>query len=161
MYEKKIKLAIKEALKARDKSEVPVGAIITDLDGNIISTGHNLVITDNNPGSHAEMNAIKNACEKLGNYRLNNTIIYSTIEPCVMCMGAIIHARIKKVVFGAFDSKWGGAGSIYSFQNNKNLNHKPEIVSGILENDCKRLLQDFFREKRRLVKERKHCPVLP
>ena len=161
MYEDQIKLAIKEALKAGEKQEVPVGAVITDLEGNIISRGYNSVITDRNPCSHAEMNAIKQAALKLENYRLPDTVLYSTIEPCIMCMGAIVHARIKKVVFGAFDSKWGAAGSVYSFHDNNDLNHRPEIISGILENECKKLLQDFFKEKRRLAKEKKQCPVLP
>ncbi|MDY0362045.1 MAG: tRNA adenosine(34) deaminase TadA [Desulforegulaceae bacterium] len=161
MYEFFMELALKEALKAKSMNEVPIGAVITDFDGNIISKGCNLVITETNPCSHAEINAIKKASEKLSNYRLPNTVLYSTIEPCIMCMGAIIHSRINKVVFGAFDHKWGGCGSLYSFQENKNLNHRPEIVSGILENECKKLLQDFFLNKRKIKKGESKCPVLP
>lgn len=152
MHKTIMKIALEEALKSEKKNEVPVGAVITDSSGNIISRGHNLVITKLDPSSHAEINALKAASQKLKNYRLTDTILYSTIEPCVMCMGAIVHARVNKVVFGAFDPKWGGAGSVYSFHENKTLNHRPEIISGVLEEECKKLLRDFFQKKRKINK---------
>ncbi|MGM0418503.1 MAG: tRNA adenosine(34) deaminase TadA [Thermodesulfobacteriota bacterium] len=155
MHEYLMKVAIEQAAEAEKKDEVPVGAVITDLQGNIISKGHNLVITNLDACSHAEINAIKAASEKFANYRLTDTVLYSTIEPCIMCMGAIVHSRIKKVVFGAFDTKWGGCGSVYSFHENKSLNHRTEIISGVLENDCRKLLQDFFQKKRRINKGEK------
>lgn len=153
--------AVKEALKAQSKGEVPIGAVIADLEGRIISKAHNTVINDNNVSSHAEINAIKKASSTLNNYRLTNTVLYSTVEPCVMCMGAVIHARIKRIVFGTHDIKWGAAGSLYSFHENRRLNHMPEVVSGVLEDECRKLIQNFFKEKRRQAKEKRTCPVLP
>jgi len=110
-------LAIKEAYKAEQIDEVPVGAIIVDESGTIIGVGFNQPISSNDPTSHAEINAIRQASQVLNNYRLVNTSLYVTIEPCVMCMGAIIHARIKRVVYGAGELKWGAAGSLYNMAN--------------------------------------------
>ncbi|PIE74714.1 MAG: tRNA-specific adenosine deaminase [Deltaproteobacteria bacterium] len=156
-----MKIALHEAIKARGKDEVPVGAVIADTDGNIIAKSHNMIITLLDPTAHAEINVLKEAAKKTGNYRLTNAVLYSTLEPCLMCMGALIHARIKKVVFGTFDKKWGAAGSLYSFHKNINLNHRPEIISGVLEDECRELIQKFFQEKRKIKKGEKKCPVLP
>jgi tRNA(adenine34) deaminase len=143
-----MELAINEAKKAGQNCEVPIGAIIVDEKGAVISLAHNSTISLCDPCAHAEILALRNACTKTGNYRLLDMIIYVTIEPCIMCMGAIIHARLKKLVFGAFDPKWGAAGSLYNFAEDKRLNHKTEIIPGICEKECKALMQDFFKDKR-------------
>ncbi|MCD4677009.1 MAG: tRNA adenosine(34) deaminase TadA [Desulfobacula sp.] len=143
-----INLAILEAKKAADIDEVPVGAVIVDKNNDVIGYGYNRPISSNDPTSHAEINALRMACQVLNNYRLTDTTLYVTIEPCIMCMGAIIHARIRRVVFGAKDPKWGAAGSLYTMADDKRLNHHPEIVSGIYEEKTKQLIKDFFKNKR-------------
>jgi len=141
-------LAILEAVKAAKIDEVPVGAIIVDKDNDVIGYGYNSPISSNDPTSHAEINAIRTASRMLNNYRLIDTTLYVTIEPCIMCMGAIIHARIKRLVFGAKDPKWGAAGSLYSMADDKRLNHHPEVISGIYEEKTKQLIKKFFINKR-------------
>lgn len=141
-------LAIKEAIKAEEIDEVPVGAVIVDENGNIIGRGFNRPISTNDPTSHAEINAIRAASEVIKNYRLVNTTLYVTIEPCFMCMGAIIHARIKRVVFGATDEKWGAATSLYTMGNDKRLNHQIDIIPGIMETETKQIIKEFFKNKR-------------
>jgi len=141
-------LALEEAKKAGQIDEVPVGAVVVTEKGKVLSSVHNQVICLCDPTAHAEILAIREAALKIRNYRLLNTTLYVTVEPCIMCMGAIIHARISTVVFGAFDSKWGAAGSLYNFSDDNRLNHHLEIVPGICEDECKALMQDFFRSKR-------------
>jgi len=141
-------LAIKEAQKAAAIDEVPVGAVIVDKNIKVVGYGYNCPISSNDPTSHAEINAMRMACLALNNYRLIDMVLYVTIEPCIMCMGAIIHARIKRVVFGAKDPKWGAAGSLYTMADDKRLNHRPEVVSGIYEEKTKQLIQNFFLNKR-------------
>ena len=141
-------LAIKEAYKAADSDEVPVGAVIVDKNNVIIGAGFNQPRSTNDPTSHAEINAMRMAAKAIHNYRLIDTTLYVTIEPCIMCMGAIIHARIKRVVFGATDPKWGAADSLYKMAEDKRLNHHPEIRSGVYENRTKQILKDFFINKR-------------
>jgi tRNA(adenine34) deaminase len=141
-------MAINEAKKAGQKDEVPVGAVLVSGSGDILSQSHNQVITFADPTAHAEISALRNAATKVSNYRLLNTTLYVTIEPCVMCMGAIVHARVARVVFGANDLKWGAAGSLYNFADDTRLNHRPEIISGVCRDECRELIQDFFRSKR-------------
>lgn len=141
-------LAVKEAKKAAAVDEVPVGAVIVDINKEVIGYGYNCPISSNDPTSHAEINAMRMASRVLNNYRLVDTTLYVTIEPCIMCMGAIIHARINRVVFGATDVKWGAAGSLYNMAEDMRLNHHPEIVSGICENKTKQIIKDFFMNKR-------------
>ncbi|MCP4366587.1 MAG: nucleoside deaminase [Deltaproteobacteria bacterium] len=141
-------LALKEANKAGQKDEVPIGALVVAEDGKILSSAHNQVIGLFDPTAHGEILAIREAASKVQNYRLLNTTLYVTVEPCIMCIGAIIHARISTVVFGAFDPKWGGAGSLYNLAADTRFNHLPEIIPGICEDECKALMQDFFRSKR-------------
>ncbi len=141
-------LALKEAEKGAMMDEVPVGALLVDKDGEVVGRGHNQPITLNDPSGHAEMLALRMAAKEIGNYRLPGTTLYVTIEPCIMCMGAIIHARIAKVVFGAGDPKWGGAGSLYNFALDTRLNHRPEIVSGICRDEAREMIQSFFRNRR-------------
>ncbi len=141
--------ALEEAKKAGQKDEVPVGAVVVTKKGKILSSAHNQVIGLYDPTAHAEILAIRKAASKIQNYRLLNTTLYVTVEPCIMCMGAIIHARISTVVFGAFDPKWGAAGSLYNLATDSRFNHLPEIIPGICEDECKALMQDFFRSKRK------------
>ena len=141
-------LAIKEAKKAAAINEVPVGAIIVDKNKKVVGSGYNCPISSNDPTSHAEINAMRMACLALNNYRLIDMVLYVTVEPCIMCMGAIIHARISRVVFGAKDPKWGAINSLYTMADDKRLNHRPEIVSGIYEEKTKQLIQKFFLNKR-------------
>ncbi len=139
--------ALKAAKKALKNGEVPVGAVLVK-DDEIIATGQNSPIMNCDPTAHAEIIALREGGKKLKNYRLIDTALYVTIEPCIMCVGAIIHARVKKLVFGAFDPKAGAARSILDYTAEKKFNHKIEIESGILETECKELIQDFFKQKR-------------
>ncbi len=143
-----MKLAIKEAKKAGQKDEVPIGAVLVDGSGEILSASHNQTISLADPTAHAEIMALRKAAQKIVNYRLLSTTLYVTIEPCIMCMGAIVHARVARVVFGAQDLKWGAAGSLYNFANDTRLNHQPEIIHGVCEDECRTLVQEFFRSKR-------------
>ena len=142
-----MKAAIKAAKKAWENGEIPVGAVLVK-DDEIISTGQNSPITLNDPTAHAEIIALREGGEKLKNYRLIDTILYVTIEPCTMCMGAIMHARVKKLVFGTFDPRAGAAGSLFDFTIENKFNHNVEVKSGILESECRELIQAFFKQKR-------------
>lgn len=141
-------LAILEAEKAANIDEVPVGAVIVDKDKKVIGYGYNCPVSSNDPTSHAEINAMRMASKALSNYRLIDTTLYVTMEPCIMCMGAIIHARIKRIVFGVKDPKWGAALSLYKIADDKRLNHHPEIVADIYEEKIKHIIKDFFLNKR-------------
>ena len=143
-----MKLALNEAKKAGQKDEVPIGAVLVAESGEILSASHNQTISLADPTAHAEIMVMREAARKVLNYRLLSTTLYVTIEPCMMCMGAIVHARVAKVVFGARDLKWGAAGSLYNFANDTRLNHRPEIIHGVSEDECRTLVQDFFRSKR-------------
>jgi len=143
-----MKLAIKEAKKAGQKAEVPVGAVLVAESGEILSLSHNQAITLADPTAHAEILVLRKAAQKVLNYRLLGTTLYVTIEPCIMCMGAIVHARVARVVFGAQDLKWGAAGSLYNYAEDVRLNHQPEIIHGVCQDECRALIQDFFRSKR-------------
>lgn len=147
-----MKIALKEALKAKEKDEVPIGAVLVE-NGKIIAKGHNLRETSFDPTSHAEINAIRKACKKKKTWRLENTTIYVTVEPCSMCAGTILWARIKKVVYGAKDFKGGALGTTYNLYNVPGLNHYPEVVGGILEEQCSEIITNFFKEKRNSKKK--------
>jgi tRNA(adenine34) deaminase len=151
MYEKHtkfMKMALDEAKKAVQKAEVPIGAVLVSDSWDILSLSHNQTISLADPTAHAEIITLRKAAQKVSNYRLLNTTLYVTIEPCIMCMGAIVHARVSRVVFGAKDPKWGAAGSLYNFANDTRLNYNPEIVQGVFEDECRTLIQEFFRSKR-------------
>ncbi len=143
-----MKLALTEAKKAREKAEVPIGAVLVSQGGDILAASHNQTISLNDPTAHAEILVLREAAHQAQNYRLLNTILYVTIEPCVMCMGALVHARISQLFYGAGDPKWGGAGSLYDLAGDTRLNHQIEVIGGILEHECRALMQDFFRSKR-------------
>ncbi len=152
-----MKIALEAAKKASALGEIPVGALIVDEKGQIVSIAHNEPIKTVDPTSHAEIVAIRKAAKRVGNYRLNGFTLYVTLEPCLMCFGAIIHARIKKVVFGALDPKSGALSSALNLANllqakSSNLkvfNHTVEITSGILASECGLLLKNFFESKRK------------
>jgi tRNA(adenine34) deaminase len=141
--------ALAEARKALAAAEVPVGAVVVTKDGEIVGRGFNHPISAHDPTGHAEIVAIRDAARKLTNYRLTGTTLYCTLEPCVMCAGAIVHARIARVVFGALDPKAGAAGSLYNIVGDVRLNHQPEIATGVREAECRKLLQEFFEWKRK------------
>jgi tRNA(adenine34) deaminase len=143
-----MKVAITEAQRALKKREVPIGAVLTDVNHQVLAAAHNQTITFNDPTAHAEILVLRSAASKIGNYRLLNTMLYVTVEPCPMCMGAAIHARVSKVIFGTQDPKWGAAGSLYNFAADQRFNHQPEIIEGVCKVDCKSLIQEFFRQKR-------------
>ena len=138
-----MRFAIAEAVKAEHKAEVPIGAVIVR-EGRIIARGHNLRETSQDPTGHAELIAIRKAARKRGSWRLLDTVLYVTLEPCTMCMGAIILARIPTVVFGCFDPKGGAAGSLFDLSNDSRLNHRVQLVPQILESECSALLTVFF-----------------
>ena len=141
-----MKLAIYEAQKAAEKGEVPVGAVIVK-NGEVIAACHNRREEKQNALSHAEIEAINTACQKLGSWRLDDCELYVTLEPCPMCTGAIINARIKTVIFGAYDSKMGCMDSVINLCD-YTFNHRPEIYGGIMEDDCLAVLQKFFKNLR-------------
>ena len=147
-----MQLAIEEAKKAGQKAEVPIGAVLVAESGDLLSRSHNQTISLADPTAHAEILVLRKAAQKVSNYRLLNTTLYVTLEPCIMCMGALIHARVSRIVFGANDPKWGGAGSLYNFTEDNRFNHQPEIIRGISEETCKELIKDFFRSKRNRIK---------
>ena len=144
--------AIQLAKKAAGEDEVPVGAIIVK-DNQLIAEGWNQSIQSHDPSAHAEIMAIRNAGQVLNNYRLIDTTMYVTLEPCSMCVGAMIHARVKKLVFGASDLKTGATGSAINLIHDSIHNHKVDVVSGVLEEESKQLLQQFFKRKRELKKK--------
>lgn len=144
-----MQMAIIQARKAAQHREVPIGAVLTDQHGEVLAAAHNQTISLCDPTAHAEISALREGAIKIQNYRLLNTTLYVTIEPCVMCMGAIIHARVSRLVFGAPDPKWGAAGSVYDFSGEAKLNHQSEIIRGVCETECKELMQAFFRERRK------------
>ena len=147
-HENFMELALNEAKKAGQIGEVPVGAILVSENGEILSAAHNQTIKLADPTAHAEILTLRKAALEINNYRLLKTTLYVTVEPCIMCMGAIVHARISQVVFGAPDPKWGAAGSLYNFAADDRLNHRVAITAGECAEVCRRLMQEFFRAKR-------------
>ena len=142
-------IALNEAKKAFDMDEVPIGAVVVK-DGVVISRAHNLREKKQRATAHAEVLAIEKACKKLGSWRLDGCVLYVTLEPCTMCIGASILSRVDGVVYGADDPKGGSLGSLFDVSLIKGFNHYPWIVSGICEAECSALLKDFFKSKRKL-----------
>ena len=143
-----MRLALEEARKAGERGEVPVGAVIVDEQQNILAVAGNNSIGNSDPAGHAEMVAMRAAGKKIDNYRLLNTTMYVTIEPCVMCAGAMIHARIDRLVYGASDPKTGGVVSRYQVGRDGKLNHQLNVEGGVLAEECAELLTSFFKKKR-------------
>lgn len=139
--------ALELARQAEAEGEVPVGAVLVKED-QVVGESWNAPIGEHDPTAHAEIRALRNAATRLGNYRLLDTTLYVTLEPCVMCAGAIIHARVKRVVFGAADPKTGAAGSVFDILNSELHNHRVEITSGVLEPECSAMLKKFFQARR-------------
>jgi len=141
-------IALKEAKQSIEINEVPVGALLIQ-GQTIIAKAYNMMISRADPTAHAEILAIREAGKKLNNYRLPGLTLYVSLEPCIMCMGALIHARIQRIVYGARDLKWGGCGSLYHMENDPRLNHQIQVTGGICETECRQLIQSFFRQKRK------------
>ena len=147
--EKFMELALDEAKKAGQIGEVPIGAVLVAENGALLSAAHNQTIKQLDPTAHAEILALREAAAKIHNYRLLNTSLFVTVEPCMMCMGALVHARVKRIIYGATDPKWGAAGSLYNFSEDFRLNHQVETINGVREEECRELMQAFFRAKRK------------
>ncbi|MDD5524887.1 MAG: tRNA adenosine(34) deaminase TadA [Smithella sp.] len=142
-----MRIALEEAQKAYSCGEVPVGAVLVHK-GNILARAHNSPIENNDPSAHAEILVLRQAGEKIGNYRLDGAGLYVTLEPCIMCAGAIVQARLTRVIFGTRDPKCGAVVSLFNVLNDERLNHHVEITEGILREECGQILSRFFREKR-------------
>ncbi|MRX57005.1 tRNA adenosine(34) deaminase TadA [Bacillus idriensis] len=149
-----MELAIKEALKAKAIGEVPIGAVIVHND-EIVGSGYNLRESEQRSIAHAEMIAIDQACASMGTWRLEDSTLYVTLEPCPMCAGAIVLSRVKRVVYGAADPKGGCAGTLMNLLDEKRFNHQVEVTKGVLEDECGNMLSDFFRDLRKKKKAEK------
>lgn len=146
--------AISEALKAEQIGEVPIGAVLV-IDDQIVSRAHNLRESEQRSIAHAELLAIDSACNTTGSWRLEEAVLYVTLEPCPMCAGAIVLSRVKKVVFGAYDPKGGCAGTLMNLLDDDRFNHQSEVIGGVLEKECGELLSQFFRNLRQRKKQAK------
>ena len=144
-----MRLALAQAQVAGAAGEVPVGAIVVDAKGAVIGAGFNRTISDHDPSAHAEIVALRQAAAHLQNYRLPGASLFVTLEPCAMCMGAMLHARLDRVVYGATDPKMGACGSVLDLPALRQLNHQTSVVGGLLADECGALLRGFFRERRR------------
>jgi tRNA(adenine34) deaminase len=142
-----MRLALAEALRARELGEVPIGAVVV-LDGAVIGAGCNQPITAVDPTAHAEITALRAAASAVGNYRLTGSTLYVTVEPCLMCVGAMVHARVRLAVYGAAEPRVGALGSAARVHETPGLNHRISVHGGVLEEECRALMQDFFRERR-------------
>lgn len=140
--------ALDLAQRAWDEGEVPVGAVLIDEQQQLLGSGYNQVIQRHDPTAHAELLALRAAGASINNYRLNHTTLYVTLEPCCMCAGALVHARLKRLVFGAFDPKTGAAGSVFNILTSDTLNHRVAVAGGCLEDVCSTMLKRFFKERR-------------
>lgn len=146
-YERVMRMALAEAKLAGASGDIPIGAVVTDAEGRVLGTGRNLREAEHDPSGHAEIVALRHAAAALGTSRLDGCILFTTLEPCVMCAGAALTARVARVVFGAWDAKAGAAGSIYDLLRDGRLPLRCEVVSGVLEAECAALLTAFFAEK--------------
>lgn len=143
--------AIRQAAEAAEAhDEVPVGAVVVGEDGSLLARAGNRTRTDCDPTAHAEIIALREAARRAGNYRLTGATVYSTIEPCAMCAGALVQARVKRLVYGAPDERAGAVSSVFRICDSEFLNHRMEIMTGVLEEECRALMRQFFRERRRI-----------
>ena len=149
-------LALAEAEKAYARGEIPIGAVLVrNEDGTVVSRGHNLRESKNDATAHAEMEAIREACARLNRWRLSGLTLYVTIEPCAMCAGALVNSRIDRLVYGSTESKFGAVESIFNVVNHRLLNHRLSVTAGVLEDECRQLMKDFFRMRREQNKQNK------
>ena len=146
--EKWMRLAIESADAARRLEEVPIGACIVDATGELIASAFNRTIIDSDPTAHAEIVALRQAAAKIVNYRLTGVTLYTTVEPCVMCAGAVVNARIKRLVYGTPDERFGAVETLFRLCDHPSLNHRIEITSGVLADECRAMMQEFFRSRR-------------
>ena len=146
--EKWMHQAIHLARQAAEFNEVPIGAVIVDADGKLLASASNRTITNVDPTAHAEILALRTAAAQVGNYRLTGTTVYSTIEPCAMCAGALVNARVARLVYGAADERFGAVHTHFGICDSPTLNHRMDISSGVLADDCRELMQKFFRSRR-------------
>ena len=142
-----MRLALDEANRALCSGEVPVGAVLVR-DGQVLACGHNGPISQSDPTAHAEIVVMRAGARKIENYRLNGTVLYVTIEPCVMCMGALMHARVARLVYGAADPRVGAAGTVFDLAFDSRFNHRLEVTGGVLEAECRSIIQEFFQSRR-------------
>ena len=140
--------AIEAAVEAGSLDEVPIGACLIAADGELLAVAGNRTIADSDPTAHAEILVLRRGAQKIGNYRLTETALYTTIEPCAMCAGALVNARIERLIFGARDERFGAVESVFQLCSSSSLNHQIEITSGVLAEECRRLMRDFFRARR-------------
>lgn len=147
--------AIQAAIEAQKQDEIPIGACLIDKESNLLAVAGNLTRTDCDPTAHAEIVVLREAAKKIGNYRLTETTLYTTIEPCAMCAGALVQARIKRLVFGAHDERFGAVETLFRICDSS-LNHQMEITSGVSADECRKLMQNFFRRRR---SERKNISI--
>ena len=142
-----MRIALDEARQALKEGEVPVGAVLV-FEKEVLARAHNMPISLNDPTAHAEIMVLREAALKKGNYRLPSTSLYVTVEPCLMCAGALIQARVEKLVFGAYDHKAGACGSVYAIPSSPGILHKMAVISGVLEKECREIIQEFFKTRR-------------
>jgi tRNA(adenine34) deaminase len=147
-YDDAMRAALDEARRATESGDVPIGAVVLDASGSVIGRGHNVRERDGDPTGHAELEAVRRAARAVGEWRLSGCTLVVTLEPCTMCAGAIVLSRLDRVVFGAFDAKAGAVGSLWDVVRDRRLNHRPEVVSGVLAEECSALLDDFFAHQR-------------
>jgi tRNA(adenine34) deaminase len=147
-YDDAMGVALAEARRSLESADVPVGAVVLDASGSTIGVGHNVRERDGDPTGHAELVACRRAAEAVGEWRLSGCTLVVTLEPCTMCAGAIVLARLDRLVFGAFDAKAGAVGSLWDVVRDRRLNHRPEVVSGVRAAECTALLEDFFARRR-------------
>jgi len=147
-YDVAMRAALDEARRALDSEDVPIGAVVLDATGEVIGRGHNVRERDGDPTGHAELVAVREAAAAVGEWRLAGCTLVVTLEPCTMCAGAIVLSRLDRLVFGAFDAKAGAVGSLWDVVRDRRLNHRPEVVPGVLRDECSALLDDFFAHQR-------------
>jgi tRNA(adenine34) deaminase len=143
-----MRAALHEAGRALESGDVPIGAVVLDATGSVIGRGHNVRERDGDPTGHAELVAVRRAALAVGEWRLSGCTLVVTLEPCTMCAGAIVLSRLDRLVFGAFDAKAGAVGSLWDVVRDRRLNHRPEVVGGVLADECSALLDDFFAHQR-------------
>jgi tRNA(adenine34) deaminase len=148
VYDVAMRAALEEAAHAHESGDVPIGAVVLDASGAVIARGHNEREGAGDPTAHAELVACRRAAEALGGWRLSGCTLVVTLEPCTMCAGAIVLSRLDRLVFGAFDPKAGAVGSLWDVVRDRRLNHRPEVVSGVLAEECSAVLEDFFAHQR-------------